>query len=175
MKLVYLVPVLLAGVVVSHYSCADDNVHFSGALVAEPCTVPDSDADIKLDFSSVIEKSLYQYQRTKSLPFTIQLENCDPMLMSTVSVTFEGTPDDELTTMLAIDPSSSAKGVAVGLEQIDGAPLAINKAGPYQQLSQGDNSLTFNAYIQAKPEAIAQKQIIAGDFTATSTFVLGYQ
>lgn len=175
MKLTHFIPVVMMGTILMTTVHADDNVHFSGALVAEPCTLPESETDIKLDFGSVIEKSLYQYQRTKSIPFAIHLVDCDPTLMSTVSATFEGTADDELSGMLELDPSSSAKGVAIGLERLDGSPLAINKAGAYQQLSQGNNSLTFNAYIQAKPGAIAQKQITAGEFTATSTFVLTYQ
>ncbi len=89
---------------------AEDNVHFSGALVSEPCTLPDADKDIKLDFGSVIVKSLYQYQRTKSQPFSIHLQACDPAILSTVSVTFQGTADTELPQMLALDAGSAAKG-----------------------------------------------------------------
>lgn len=176
MKLLTLIPAVLTGAMMfNSVSAAENNVHFHGALVAEPCTLPDSDTDIKLDFGSVIVKSLYQYQRTKSQPFTIHLEDCDPTLMKTVSVTFSGTADDELTTLLALDPSSTAKGVAVGLELPDGSPLAINKAAPYQQLVSGNNALTFNAYVQALPVYIANSNIVLGNFTVISSFVLNYQ
>lgn len=154
---------------------AEDNVHFSGALVSEPCTLPDADTDIRLDFGSVIEKYLYQYQRTKPQPFSIHLQECDPTILSTVSVTFQGTADTELTALLAPDASSTAKGVAIGLELTDGTPLTINKASPYTQLSGGANTLTFNAYVQARPTVIANKTLAAGDFTATANFVLAYQ
>ena len=154
---------------------AEDNVHFSGALVTEPCVLPDADKDIQLDFGAVIEKYLYQYQRTKSQPFSIHLAECDPAILSTVSVTFQGTADTELTEMLALDAASTAKGVAVGLELADGKPLAINKASPYSQLTSGDNKLTFNAFIEAKQAKIADKSLMAGDFTATANFVLSYQ
>lgn len=166
---------VLVGMILFNSAWADDNVHFSGVLVAEPCTLPESDTDIKLDFGSVIKKSLYQYQRTKSQPFTIHLEDCDPSLMSTVNVTFGGTEDTELNTMLALDPLSSAKGVAIGFEQSDGTPLAINTAGMYQQLTQGNNMLIFNAYLQVTPSAMSTKTIVSGDFTAVSTFILAYQ
>lgn len=176
MKLLILFPAVLAGAMVFNpVNATENNVHFHGALVAEPCTLPDSDKDIKLDFRSVIVKSLYQYQRTKSQPFTIYLEDCDPSLMKTVSVTFSGTPDDELNTMLALDPSSTAKGVAIGLEMPDASPLAINKTTPWQQLTAGNNTLTFNAYVVAEPSALSSKTITAGDFTAISSFVLNYQ
>jgi len=154
---------------------AEDNVHFSGALVSEPCTLPDTDADITLDFGSIIKKSLYEYQRTMSKPFEIHLQDCDPSLMQTVSVTFQGTADAELTDMLAIDASSTAKGVAIGLELSDGTPLSLNKAGPFSQLSTGNNTLAFNAYVQAKPTSINNNGVTAGNFNAISTFILGYQ
>lgn len=175
MKRNVLLLAILAGMFSVNVSQADDNVHFSGALVSEPCTLPDGDQDIQLDFSSVIMKSLYSSQRTASLPFTIHLENCDPSLMATVNVTFQGTADDELTNLFALEASSTAKGVAIGLEQGNGQALAINKASAYQQLSSGNNSLTFKAYVQAKPVALAQQKISPGNFTAISTFVLGYQ
>lgn len=154
---------------------AEDNVHFSGALVAEPCTLSDTETDIRLDFGTVIAKYLYQYQRTKSQPFSIHLRNCNPVTMKTVRVTFQGEVDSELTSMLALDPSSSAKGVAIGLELADGTPLAINKASPFTQLTSGNNTLTFNAFVQAQQTVITNKSLIAGDFTAISTFILTYQ
>ncbi|MEP9267631.1 fimbrial protein [Enterobacter asburiae] len=175
MKLLTLFPALLAGMLTMSAAQAADNVHFSGALVAEPCTLPDADTDIHVDFGTVIVKYLYQYQRTKSQPFTIHLEDCDPSVMKTVSVMFEGTTDDELTDMLALDPASTAKGVAIGLELPDGSPLAINKATPHQQLVKGNNSLSLNAYVQAKTAVITTKTLTAGDFTATANFVLNYQ
>lgn len=166
----------LTGVMLSNgVQAVDNNVHFHGALVAQPCVLPDSDTELKLHFGSVIEKSLYQYQRTKSLPFSIHLEDCNPSLMNTVSVTFNGSPDDELPTYLALESTSTAKGVAIGLEMADGTPLDINKAAPSLPLTAGDNTLTFNAFVQAKPNALSQETITAGDFTAISTFVLGYQ
>lgn len=153
----------------------EDNVHFSGSLVNEPCVLPDADKDIRLDFGTVIEKSLYEHQRTKSQPFSIHLTECDPVILSTVSVTFQGTADTVLTDMLALDASSTAKGVAIGLELADGTPLAINKSSPYIQLTKGNNTLTYKAFIQAQPIVIAEKKLTAGDFTATANFVLGYQ
>ncbi|EOW6742855.1 fimbrial protein [Cronobacter dublinensis] len=166
---------LLALALSGSVSAAEDNVHFSGALVSEPCMLPDTDTDIHLDFGTVIEKYLYQYQRTKSQPFSIHLTECDPAILSTVSVTFQGTADTELTDMLALDASSSAKGVAIGLELADGTPLAINKASPYTTLTSGSNTLGFSAFVQAQPRVITSKSLTAGDFTAISTFILAYQ
>ncbi|PZQ93649.1 MAG: fimbrial protein, partial [Flavobacterium psychrophilum] len=99
----------------------------------------------------------------------------DPSILKTVSVTFKGTTDDELTDMLTLDTSSSAKGIAIGLELNDGVLLAVNKSSPATQLVSGKNSLTFGAYVKAKPTMVASKSLSPGDFTANSTFLLSYQ
>ncbi|EOC1341027.1 fimbrial protein [Cronobacter dublinensis] len=154
---------------------AEDNVHFSGALIAISCTLPDSDKDININFGVIVEKYLYKYQRTKSQPFTLHLQNCNPKVAGTINVTFEGTADSELTNMLALDAGSTAKGIAIGLESVDGKLLPINKATSYMQLTEGDNPLTFNAFIQMAPSATSSNNLTAGEFSATSTFVLAYQ
>jgi len=174
-KIYKLFPALLVGMLTLKAAQAEDNVHFSGALVTEPCTLPVADTDIHVDFGTVIVKYLYQYQRTKSQPFYIHLEDCDPTLMKSVSVTFEGTVDSELKDMLALDPSSSAKGVALGLELEDGTALAINKQSSLQDLMPGQNTLSFKAYLQATPSMISTKQITVGNFESTARFILNYQ
>ncbi|WP_105665499.1 fimbrial protein [Cronobacter dublinensis] len=156
-------------------SAAEDNVHFSGALVSEPCTLPDTDTDIHLDFGSVINKYLYQYKRTKSQPFSIHLEDCDTTIMNTVSIMFQGTGDSELTDMLALETTSTAKGVAVGLEFEDGSLLSLNKASPFRHINTGDNTLTFNAFVQAQPSALINRTLQMGTFTAIGTFILAYK
>ncbi|EJH4504016.1 type 1 fimbrial protein [Cronobacter sakazakii] len=175
MKSSALLTVSLIALALFNYVEAADNVHFSGALVAESCTLPESDQDIHLDFGTVTEKALYQYHRTKSQPFTIHLENCNPAIAGTVNITFEGTADSELTDSLSLDAGSTAQGVAIGLERMDGTPLPINKPTPYFQLTSGNNPLTFNAYIQAQSSVITNESLKVGDFTATSSFVLDYQ
>lgn len=154
---------------------AADNVHFSGTLVAEPCTLPDADTDIRLDFGTVVTKYLYQYQRTKSQPFAIHLQECDPAIMKTVSVTFRGTADTELPDLLATDASGTAKGVAVGIERQDGTLLPVNKASPEMSLVSGSTTLNFKAFVQIQPGALAKRSLTEGSFTAISTFILGYQ
>lgn len=154
---------------------AADNIHFSGVLVSQPCTLPEEDTNIPLEFDTVVTKYLYQYQRTKSKPFAIRLLDCNPALMGAVNVTFEGSPDSELTDLLAIDTGSSAQGIAIGIELADGTLLPINTTSPAQPLVSGSNSLSFNAFVQIQPTVLANKSLKNGDFTAITTFVVGYQ
>lgn len=154
---------------------AEDNVHFSGVLITQPCTIPDSDMNIEVDFGSVILSYLYKYQRTMSQSFMIHLENCDASLMHEVSLQFQGAADNELPDLLQIDSTSSATGIAIGLQLSNGTKLGINKYAPWSELVDGNNTLSFGAYVQAQPTSLSRKMLKAGDFTATSAFVLNYQ
>jgi len=153
----------------------EDNMKFSGTLVAEPCVIPAGEENIPLDFGSVIEKYLYANQRSKSQPFTIHLAECDPAVASTVSVTFSGTEDTNLPGFLALDPGSSAAGVAIGLETESGEALPLNQRSAVSELVSGDNFLNWEAYVQGEPDALSGKSITSGEFMATATFSLDYE
>lgn len=159
----------------SYIATAQDNVHFSGALVSEPCTLPDADTAITLDFEGIVDKFLYANGRTPAKEFTIHLEDCDTSISDSMSITFQGRAEPELPTMLAMDAGSTVQGIAVGLERADGSPVSINKQLDKQSLRDGENLLVFNAYIQATPTSIAAKSIEPGNFVATSTFLITYE
>ncbi|EMJ5851812.1 type 1 fimbrial protein [Klebsiella aerogenes] len=154
---------------------ADDNIHFTGALVAEPCVIPSGEENIPLEFGTIIDKYLYENQRTGNEPFTIHLTECDPAIASTLSVIFSGTPSPSLPGLLALDGGSTASGVAIGLNDMNGDALPLEQAPPVVELAKGENVLTFSAYVQGEPEAIANRSIGRGEFTATATFTLKYE
>lgn len=171
---ILLLSVLTAGISAS-VSAAEDNVKFSGTLVAEPCVIPPGEENVALDFGTVVEKYLYANQRTHSQPFTIHLTECNPDIAGTVSTTFSGTPSAALPGLLALDASSGATGVAIGLETQDGNPLPLEQVSPVTALSAGENKLVYQAYVQGEPGAIAAHSIGRGEFTATATFNLSYE
>ncbi|HAT4913349.1 TPA: fimbrial protein [Serratia marcescens] len=169
---------LLALVVASPTAIAADeenNVHFHGALVAEPCVVSPGDEDIRLDFGTVIDKYLYLNTRTLGQAFEIHLEECDLSLVNTVTVTFRGTESLALPGLLAIDGSSEATGIAVGLETQEARPLAINTESDKFLLREGGNVIVLKAYVQGEPKAITGKAIGHGPFSAVATFSLEYE
>lgn len=172
-----LIRVIVTLLLAQHSFMADaqDNVHFSGALVSEPCTIPDADSAITLDFDGIIDKFLYTNGRTPSKEFTIHLEDCDTSISDSMSITFQGRAEPELPTMLAMDAGSTVQGIAVGLERADGSAFPINEQLDKQPLRDGDNLLVFKAYIQATPTSIAAKSIEPGNFVATSTFQIAYE
>ncbi len=154
---------------------AADNLRFSGALVAEPCVIPPGQETIALDFGGVVDKYLYQYQRTPGLAFEIALADCDLALGKTVSVTLLGSESQALPGLLALAPGSGAAGIAIGLETPAGAALPINRAGDKITLRPGANAVRLRAYVRAEPGALANKTLEYGAFGAVATFNLSYE
>lgn len=153
----------------------EDNVHFRGALVAEPCVIPPGEESLQLDFGTVIDKYLYLNQRTQGQPLEIHLAACDLSLANTLRVTFSGNENLQLPGLLALDAASQANGIAIGLETPEGKPLPLNKTGQKYPLAAGSNRIAFKAYVQGEPEAIAQQTIERGHFSAVATFRLEYE
>jgi type 1 fimbria pilin len=153
----------------------DVSVLYRGNLVAEPCTLLPEDENILLDFGTVIDKYLYLNARTHSKPFQLHLIDCDTSLGKTVKMTFSGMESVALPGLLALDGSSEAKGVAIGLETQDGQALALNQQSRGQEISDGNNTITLQAYVKGEPDAIKNKTIERGMFTAVATFALEYE
>lgn len=171
-----ILPVLwlvLAGA--SSPAVAEPNVRLYGALVAEPCVIPPGDDDIQLAFGSIVDKYLYQHTRTPGQPFEIRLGDCDLSLANTVSVTVLGTENTALPGLLAIDGSSEARGIAIGLETPEAQPLPLNQASDTYALQAGNNVIALRAYVKGEPEAMTNKAIRRGPFNAVATFSLEYE
>ncbi|WP_423213329.1 fimbrial protein [Serratia marcescens] len=169
--------VIGVGLLIAASGCwaAADNMHFSGALVAEPCTLRPGDEDIRLDFGTVIDKYLYTYGRTPGKAFSLVLQDCDISLGNTVKVTFSGAESAALPGLLKPDGGSQATGIALGLETMAGAPLVLNKPSEGYVIGKGSNSLQLQVYVRGEPEAIAQKSIGLGAFSSVATFGLEYE
>lgn len=154
---------------------ASENLAFKGTLVNAPCTLRAGDEALALDFGTVIDKFLYSDTRTPSQPFRLHLDDCDTAVMSGVKLTFSGTESLELPGLLALDASSVARGVAIGMTTEGGQALPLNVQGATTPLTPGDMTITLRAYVQAEPQAQASRSLVHGPFTATATFVLEYE
>lgn len=164
-------PMLLGLIGLSGLSSAADNLRFRGALVAEPCTLRAADENITVDFGSIVDKYLYLNSRTLGEPLVLHLDDCDISLGNMVKLTFSGTESTKLHGLLAI----SGQGIAIGIETPQGDRVALNTGRYNQGLIAGNNTINLRAYVQGEPEAITQKSIIPGDFTASATFLLEYE
>ncbi|CQJ21151.1 fimbrial protein [Yersinia enterocolitica] len=151
---------------------AADNMRFHGALVAEPCTIRPGDDAISLNFGTVVDKYLYSNQRTLGKQFQIHLVDCDVSLGTTANIIFTGNDSVNLPGLLAVD--SSDMGIAIGLETLAGKPLYLNQSSDDIALDTGNNIITLKAYVRGGPDAITQRTIKRGEFSAVATFNLQY-
>lgn len=159
----------------SQLSIAAENMRLHGALVAEPCVIPPGDETVVLDFDTVIDKYLYLNTRTRGQPFKLHLAQCDLSLGNTVKVTFSGNESAALPGLLALNGGSETSGIAIGMETSRGEPLPINQQGKALALMSGANILTAYAFVQGEADALMNKTIQRGPFSAVATFSLEYE
>ncbi|MGQ7114388.1 fimbrial protein, partial [Escherichia sp. TWPC-MK] len=73
-----------------------------------------------------------------------------------------GTEDSGQPGFLAVDDTSTAQGVGIGMETLDGKRVDINNTtGATFALTNGNNDINFRAWIQAK----SGRDVTIGDFT----------
>ncbi|AKK99946.1 fimbrial protein [Enterobacter asburiae] len=161
-----------SGLTITPALAIEDNLHFSGTVTSAPCGLDPLTTDLSVDFDMIMEPDLYAYARTKGVPFTITLTDCDLSIASKASITFKGTESTELPGLLAV--TGEAAGIAIGVETEDGIAVPFNKPTPEHVLNSGDNTFTLMAYIQGEPTHLRQETITPGNFTAVSTFMLAY-
>lgn len=164
--------VVIALLSVSTALLAADNLSITGSLVNEPCELDPNTSTLKVNFGSVIEKTLYSENRTKGVPLRVTLMNCDLNLGAQASLTFTG-KESALPGFLATSGIGSS-GVVIGLEKLDGTPVPFNKASQAYTLTSNTNTLSLRAFVKAEPDAIKDKSLMPGAFNAAATFEVGY-
>lgn len=152
---------------------AADNITFGGTLRAEPCTLhPDDDA-VKVAFSDTGVANLYRYGSTPDQRFIIRLINCQPGVAHEVRLTFAGNESAGLPGSLALDAGSVASGFAITLSDAAAQPLKLGEES-IAMVNDQDSTLTFYRRLKVEPDALANRSIVAGVFTASGTFTLFY-
>lgn len=163
----------LSALVAAH-AADTPNMYFSGQLVAEPCMLAPQDGLRELDFNAVVDKDLYLHGRSSGRPITLRLLNCDITEGRTqISVTFGGSPSAALPGLVQLD-GGGASGLAIGLETLQGGALPLDTKNPLGVITTGTNDIAFMAYLQAEPDAQADRTIGLGPIKASVTFTLNY-
>lgn len=152
---------------------SDPEIQFRGTVVARACNIAPESADQSVDMGSVIVKTVYRFGKDRTWPFYINLTDCKTNVYKTVSVTFTGTEDSELTGKLAIN--NGANGVAIAITDDKNVVIDLGTPSSATTLSNGDNTLKFNAYVLGRPSAIQNRSITEGQFSSVANFVVSYQ
>lgn len=157
----------------------ENKIQISGNLIDAPCVLEIGGAgqtEQTVDFSSVVKNKLYRSGRSDNKVFHIKLLKCDVRGGSLASFTFSGAEDAGLPNHLAV---TGVTGVGIGLASydIDGSQenLPLNKPSPGFKYDGGTNTYNIVAWVEGEPNAIAQKTISSGDFSATLNIQVSYQ
>ena len=154
---------------------AQSDVNFSGTLIREPCTLAPEDSDIEVEFGSVVLPDLYNRERAARKIFRIHLVDCDTTLANLATIQFNGEEDLSLPGLLAIGAGSTAQGIAIGIETLNGETVSINQPSKSFTLSEGDSMIYLAAFVQAYESTKVDKTIVVGDFNSIATFEISYQ
>ena len=157
--------VLLAGLILAMSStlfAADNNLHFSGNLLSKSCAlVVDGQYLAEVRFPTVSRQDLNVAGQSARVPVVFKLKDCKG----------PGVEDSEQPGFLALDTSSTAQGVGIGMEKTDGMQVAINNTnGATFALTNGNNDINFRAWLQAK----SGRDVTIGEFTASLTATFEY-
>ncbi|MCT6515795.1 MULTISPECIES: fimbrial protein [Enterobacterales] len=150
------------------------SIYIHGSILNAPCKIRNKIIDV--EFGEIIGKYLYIHDRTRSIPFSIELDDCKTYIANSVIVTFTGKPSsgEGLGGFLALDSSSVASGVGVGIETDSGKFLPLNQSTKAMGLISGYNVLAFKAFVKGDDRVLRDKSLGFGEFLATATFVLEY-
>lgn len=148
-------------------------IKIRGRLVAEPCTLRPGDELITVDFKEIVDKYLYRNIESPAEYFDIHLDNCDNSLFKNISVIFYGNEKHENDEILETD-SGSVYGIGIGIYNLSGQPVKLNKKTGVRKFENGTNILGFYARVIADADAVVNKNIGLGVFSATVIFTLVY-
>lgn len=167
--------VLLAGLILAMSStlfAADNNLHFSGNLLSKSCAlVVDGQYLAEVRFPTVSRQDLNVAGQSARVPVVFKLKDCKGPAGYNVKVTLTGVEDSEQPGFLALDTSSTAQGVGIGMEKTDGMQVAINNTnGATFALTNGNKDINFRAWLQAK----SGRDVTIGEFTASLTATFEY-
>ncbi|HEM7146923.1 TPA: fimbrial protein [Providencia stuartii] len=162
------------------FSCWSDNgntVDYEGTLISLACVV-DEEHPQEVNLGLIEEKRLYLHKNSAPVPFSLTLKDCDPSLANGINITLEATPGNEtLDGYLQLDSSSVAKGAVIGIrdEGITHERIAIGSALPKYPVGTGTMRIPLSAYMHITPEALSNKSIVPGPFTATLYYQVSFE
>lgn len=160
------------------------NVTFDGELLDSPCQIESGSDSLTVEF---LERPVKDFQyapgRGPAEDFSIRLVQCNTSIaQKTVKLTFSGNKEsamEELSDYFLQVNGVNAGKLAIGILDTDGSTLMkLGEAHNHGQGTPVDKEtlqLNFKAYVQATPDALAQKSVIPGDYTSTAYFGLSYE
>lgn len=145
-------------------------VTFTGSIIDAPCSIAPETADQTVDLGQVSNLTLKDGGKSTPRNFSIDLESCELDKKKSVSLTFTGASSTANQGRLGI--TGTAQGASIAITDGTGALIKLGEATNAQSLQNGNNSLSFAAYLQGDNASAA---IVPGDFQSVADFTLAYQ
>lgn len=160
------------------------NVTFDGELIDRPCQIDPDSLNQTVQF---LDRSVKDFQyapgRGPTENFSIRLVQCNTnTIWKTVKLKFSGDKESAMKEradyFFKVTGGNTGK-LAIGILDTDGTTLM--KLGDAHNHGQGTpidrDALLFNfkAYVQATPDALAQKSVTPGSYASTANFELFYE
>ncbi|WP_343553901.1 type 1 fimbrial protein [Pantoea sp.] len=146
-------------------------ITFTGSIIEAPCSISHDNSEQTIDLGQISNVALAKSGKSEPRKFTIELENCALSTKKTVTTTFTGPAGGSNRVGIA----GTAKGASIAI--VDGAYNEIKLGSPSiaQALQDGNNALSFAAYLQGDVDADDKDlPIVPGDFQAVVNFGLNY-
>lgn len=160
------------------------NVTFDGELLDRPCQIDSASLNQTVQFQERAAKYFHRTPgRGPAEDFSIRLVQCNTAtIWKTVKLKFTGDKESAMKEQseyfLKVTGVNTGK-LAIGILDTDGTTLM--KLGEAHNHGQGTpidrDTLQFNfkAYVQATPDALAQKSVTPGSYASTANFELFYE
>lgn len=166
------VVIVLMLVFISATHAHDGTVNISGTIQDNTCELAPDSQNKSIDMGTFAASQFRQsgdFSPVKTI--SLNLENCGPAA-SGATVTFSGTAEVQNPDMFALEAAAdSAYGLALGIYDTDGKPIAPGKTSASVALKPGQVSVSLN--FSARYVAV-QDSVSAGSANATVTFVVSY-
>lgn len=149
-------------------------ITFKGSIIDAPCSITQESQFQTVEMGQISNAALKDGGQSSPKSFQIQLTGCDVSLLKTAKATFSGTQTGS-TGLLAI--SGTASGASLAIADHNGTLIPLGTESVAQELSDGDTSLMFSAYLQGDvaAEGGAATTIVPGEFETFANFTLAYQ
>lgn len=160
------------------------NVTFNGELLDRPCQIDSASLNQTVKFDDRAAKYFHrQPGRGPAEDFSIRLVQCNTStIWKTVKLKFTGDRESAMKEQsgyfLKVTGVNAGK-LAIGILDTDGTTLMkLGEAHNHGQGTPVDRDtlqFDFKAYVQATPDALAQKSVTPGSYASTANFELFYE
>ncbi|MEX3098854.1 fimbrial protein [Serratia ureilytica] len=155
---------------VTSFAHAADQGHgtvtFHGSIIDAPCSIDPDSVDQKIELGDISNVALDDSGTSTPKAFQIHLKSCSTETLKTVTTTFTGAQGKD--GKLGI--TGSAAGAGIVLTNGDGSKITLGKATNAQSIQDGDNTLSFSAYVQGDGASVTP-----GEFNGIADFTMAYQ